>query len=206
MRKLRWLRAPGIFKLFLRGFTWRYNSNEKKVYLSFDDGPIPESTLWTLKMLKEKGVKATFFCVGENVFKHPELYQKIVDEGHAVGNHTYNHLKGWSTNKHKYLENVILAGDLIKSNLFRPPYGQIRRSQAKHLRTEYKIIMWDILSGDYRQDISPEQCLKDVLKKVRPGSIILFHNHKKSEANMRYTVPRLIDELRKQSYDFDVCS
>ena len=203
--KLRWLRAPGIMKRLFPDFVWRYNSDEKKVYLTFDDGPIPESTLWTLEMLHEKKVKATFFCVGDNVRKFPDLYRRIVEEGHAVGNHTYNHLKGWYQNTQKYVENVILASEFIDSKLFRPPYGLIKNSQAKYLKTDYKIIMWDILSGDYRQDISPERCYQDVLNKIRPGSIILFHNHLKSEKNMRYTVPRLIDELRTQGYEFGIC-
>ncbi|MCT4604095.1 MAG: polysaccharide deacetylase family protein [Marinifilum sp.] len=203
--KLRWLRAPGIMKLLFPNFVWRYNSDEKKVYLTFDDGPIPESTLWTLDLLKEKSVKATFFCVGDNVRKYPDLYRRIVEEGHAVGNHTHNHLKGWYNNTQKYIENVILASEFIESKLFRPPYGLIKRSQAKYLKTDYKIIMWDILSGDYRQDISPERCYRDVMNKIRPGSILLFHNHKKSEKNMRYSVPRLIDELHKQGYEFGIC-
>ncbi|WP_289529439.1 polysaccharide deacetylase family protein [Labilibaculum sp. K2S] len=203
--KLRWMRAPGIFRILFPDFTWRYNSGVKKVYLTFDDGPIPESTLWTLNMLKEKNVKATFFCVGENVHKYPELFQEIIHAGHSVGNHTYNHLRGWSADTQLYIENVIMASDLIDSKLFRPPYGQIKKSQAKHLLPEYKIIMWDVLSGDYRKDISPEECLNDVLKKVRPGSIILFHNHLKTEANMRFAVPRLIDELKLRGYEFDVC-
>ncbi len=205
MMILRWMRAPGIFKIFFRNFIWRYKSKVKKVYLTFDDGPIPESTLWTLNLLREKDVKATFFCVGENVYKHPELYQKILDDNHAVGNHTYNHLKAWSVDTSTYLENVNKASDLIKSNLFRPPYGQIKSTQVKRLLPEYKLIMWDVLSGDYRKDISPEKCYQDVLKTVRSGSIILFHNHIKSEKNMRYSVPRLIDELKLQGYEFDVC-
>ncbi|PKQ62500.1 polysaccharide deacetylase family protein [Labilibaculum filiforme] len=202
---LRWMRAPGIFKIFFPSFVWRYNSGAKKVYLTFDDGPIPESTLWTLNLLKEKNIKATFFCVGDNVHKYPELYQNILTDGHAVGNHTYNHLKGWSVDTQRYIENVIMASDLIDSKLFRPPYGLIKNSQAKHLLPEYKIIMWDVLSGDFRKDITPEQCLRDVLKKVRPGSIISFHNHQKTKANMQYAVPRLIDELKLQGYEFDVC-
>jgi len=205
MMKLRWLRAPGIFKILFPNFIWRYNSGQKKVYLTFDDGPIPQSTLWTLDLLKEKNVKATFFCVGDNVRKYPELFCKIKEEGHTVGNHTYNHIKAWTVGTQKYLENVIMASELIDSRLFRPPYGQIKKSQAKHLLSEYKIIMWDVLSGDYRKDISPEKCLQDVLKTVRPGSIILFHNNLKSEQNMRYAVPLLIDELKNQGYEFDVC-
>jgi peptidoglycan/xylan/chitin deacetylase (PgdA/CDA1 family) len=202
---LRWLRAPGLLKLLFPEFVWRYNSGEKKVYLTFDDGPIPESTLWTLDMLRERNVKATFFCVGDNVRKYPDLYRKIVEEGHAVGNHTYNHLRGWQEDSLKYIENVIMASEYINSRLFRPPYGMIKRSQAKHLLQEYKVVMWDVLSGDYRKDISPQRCFEDVYKKVRPGSIILFHNHQKSEENMRYAVPRLIDTLRMDGYEFDIC-
>lgn len=205
MIKLRWLRAPGIFRILFPDFVWRYNSGAKKVYLTFDDGPIPESTLWTLDLLKKKNVKATFFCVGDNVHKYPELFQKIIEAGHAVGNHTYNHLKGWSVDTQQYLENVIMASHLIDSKLFRPPYGLIKRSQTKQLLPDYKIIMWDVLSGDYRKDITPEKCLQDVLKKVRSGSIISFHNHQKAEKNMRYAVPRLIDELKRQAYEFDIC-
>jgi peptidoglycan/xylan/chitin deacetylase (PgdA/CDA1 family) len=202
---LRWLRAPGVLRLLFPEFVWRYNSGEKKVYLTFDDGPIPESTLWTLDMLKERNVKATFFCVGDNVRKYPDLFRKIVEDGHAVGNHTHNHLRGWQEDSLKYIENVIMASEYINSRLFRPPYGMIKRSQAKHLLQEYKVVMWDVLSGDYRKDISPQRCFEDVYKKVRPGSIILFHNHKKSEENMRYAVPRLIDTLRMDGYEFDIC-
>ncbi|WP_372752910.1 polysaccharide deacetylase family protein [Labilibaculum sp.] len=205
MMKLRWLRAPGIFRRFFPNLIWRYSSTAKKVYLTFDDGPIPESTLWTLNMLKEKKIKATFFCVGDNVRKYPELFQQIIEEGHAVGNHTYNHLKGWSVSTKQYLDNVKKAAEVIPSNLFRPPYGQIKRAQAKQLISEYKIIMWDVLTGDYRKDISPEECLSDALKAVRPGSIISFHNNLKAEKNMRFSVPLLIDELKLQGYKFDVC-
>lgn len=203
--KLRCLRPPGILKILFPNFVWRYNSGLKKVYLTFDDGPIPESTPWTLELLKEKNVKATFFCVGDNVKKYPQLYRQIIKEGHAVGNHTFNHLRGWSQNTLKYVENVILASDFIDSKLFRPPYGLIKRAQAKHLLAEYKIVMWDVLSGDYRQDITPERCYRDVMKKIRPGSILLFHNHVKADKNMRYTIPRLIDDLHEKGYEFEIC-
>lgn len=205
MMKLRWLRAPGIARKLFPNLIWRYPSEAKKVYLTFDDGPIPESTLWTLDLLKKKKVKASFFCVGDNVRKYPELFQQIIDEGHAVGNHTYNHLKGWSVETKEYLDNVKKAAKIIPSNLFRPPYGQIKRAQIKQLLPEHKIIMWDVLSGDYRADITPEECLADVLKVVRPGSIISFHNNVKAEKNMRFTVPRLIDELKLQGYEFCLC-
>nr|WP_320118020.1 polysaccharide deacetylase family protein [uncultured Marinifilum sp.] len=203
--KLRCLRPPAILKFLFPNFVWRYNSGHKKVYLTFDDGPIPESTPWTLNLLREKNVKATFFCVGDNVKKYPQLYQQIIKDGHAVGNHTFNHLRGWSQNTLKYVENVVLASDFIDSKLFRPPYGLIKRAQAKHLLAEYKIIMWDVLSGDYRQDITPERCYRDVMKKVRPGSILLFHNHVKADKNMRYTIPRLIDDLHEKGYEFEIC-
>ncbi|WP_421917840.1 polysaccharide deacetylase family protein [Marinifilum sp.] len=203
--RLRWLRAPGILKRLFPDFVWRYNADEKRVYLTFDDGPIPESTPWTLDLLKKKRVKATFFCVGDNVRKYPELFRSIIEDGHAVGNHTHNHLKAWHNNTPKYVENVIMASEYIDSKLFRPPYGLIKSSQLKCLSADYKVIMWDVLSGDYRQDISPERCYRDVMKKVRPGSILLFHNHIKSERNMRYTLTRLIDELKEQGYDFGIC-
>tara|TARA_R110001583_G_scaffold25217_1_gene91380 strand:- start:9519 stop:10130 length:612 start_codon:yes stop_codon:yes gene_type:complete len=202
---MRFVGIPHFLKKLFPSLTWDYNTGEKVVYITFDDGPIPQSTAWTLKLLKEKNVKATFFCVGDNVKKYPEIYQEILNEGHAVGNHTHNHLRGFTNQTQSYVDNVKLASQYIDSKLFRPPYGMIKRSQIKRLLKDYKIIMWDVLSEDYRQDITPESCYKAVLKNIRPGSIILFHNHVKSEKNMRYALPRLIDELKKQGYQFGVC-
>lgn len=202
---MQFVRVPQLLKKLFPSFTWDYNTGKKVVYITFDDGPIPESTPWTLNLLKEKGVKATFFCVGDNVRKYPELYQQVLDEGHAVGNHTHNHLRGFTSQNKTYVNNVTLASKYINSKLFRPPYGMIKRSQAKELLKDFKIVMWDVLSEDYRQDISPETCFKAVLKHTRPGSIILFHNHVKSEKNMQYALPRLIDELRNRGFKFEIC-
>ena len=202
---MRFVGVPQFLKKLFPSFIWDYNTGDKVVYITFDDGPIPESTAWTLELLKEKNVKATFFCVGDNVRKYPEIYQAILNEEHAVGNHTHNHLRGFTNGTQNYVDNVKLASQYIDSNLFRPPYGMIKRSQAKRLLKNYKIIMWDVLSEDYRQDITPESCCKAVLKNIKPGSIILFHNHVKSEKNMHYALPRLIDELKKQGYQFGVC-
>jgi len=202
---MRFVGVPQFLKKLFPSFIWDYNTGKKVVYITFDDGPIPESTAWTLNLLKEKNVKATFFCVGDNVKKYPKIYQEILNEGHAVGNHTFNHLRGFTNPTQNYVDNVKLASQYIDSKLFRPPYGMIKRSQAKRLLKDYKIIMWDVLSEDYRQDITPESCYKAVLKNIRPGSIILFHNHLKSEKNMRYALPRLIDELRDRGFEFEVC-
>ncbi len=202
---MRFVRIPQLLKKLFPSLVWDYNTGEKVVYITFDDGPIPESTTWTLNLLREKNVKATFFCVGENVKRYPEIYQQIIDDGHAVGNHTHNHLRGFTNNTQGYVDNVNLASQYIASKLFRPPYGMIKRSQAKKLLKDYKIVMWDVLSEDYRQDITPDQCYQSVLRSIRPGSIILFHNHVKSEKNMRYALPRLIDELRKRGFEFGMC-
>lgn len=202
---MRFVSVPQFIKKLFPRLTWDYNTGEKMVYITFDDGPIPESTAWTLNLLKEKNVKATFFCVGDNVRKYPKIYQQILDDGHVVGNHTHNHLRGFTNQTQSYVDNVKLASQHIDSKLFRPPYGMIKHSQVKELLKDYKIIMWDVLSEDYRQDITPEQCYKAVLKSIRPGSIILFHNHMKSESNMKYVLPRLIDELRNRGLKFGVC-
>lgn len=202
---MRFVGIPQFLKKLFPSFIWDYNTGKKIVYITFDDGPIPESTAWTLNLLKEKNVKATFFCVGDNVKKYPKIYRNILEKGHAVGNHTHNHLRGFTNQTQSYIDNVKLASQYIDSKLFRPPYGMIKRSQAQRLLKDYKIIMWDVLSEDYRQDITPEECYQAVFENIRPGSIILFHNHVKSETNMRYALPKLIDELRNRGFEFGLC-
>jgi peptidoglycan/xylan/chitin deacetylase (PgdA/CDA1 family) len=179
----------------------------KEVYLTFDDGPIPGPTEFVLDELKKFGIKATFFCIGDNVRKHPSVFSRIVDEGHRVGNHTFNHLSGWSSQNSKYLENVksfenVIAGKVEKSSLlFRPPYGRIKRSQIKSLN-DFKIIMWDVLAFDFNKRITPENCYKKTTHAVRDGSIIVFHDSLKAEKNMMYAFPRLVADLLQRGYTF----
>lgn len=181
---------------------WRINTRKNNIYLTFDDGPIPEITPWILDCLKEKNIKACFFCVADNVRKHPELFQRILDEGHQVGNHTYNHLKGWDCADDQYLENIELADKLIASPLFRPPYGRIKKSQLREVSKKYQVIMWDVLTGDYDRRISPEQCLKNAVQYTRDGSIIVFHDNIKAIENVKYALPKAIDNLSARGFRF----
>ncbi len=184
--------------------TWRKEKNKNNIYLTFDDGPIPEITPWILDCLKEKDVKACFFCVGDNVRKYPELYQRILDEGHQVGNHTFNHLKGWDQEDSNYLDNIAQCRTLVDSQLFRPPYGRLKKSQLSQVSKDYEVIMWDVLTGDYDKRISPEQCLNNAVNYSRAGSIIVFHDNIKAIANLQYALPRTIDQLRAKGFQFQL--
>ncbi len=198
------IEQPYIFlRIFYPHALWRKSKKEKVVYLTFDDGPIPEVTPWVLDVLKEKGVKATFFCVGKNVFKHPEVFERVKAEGHQVGNHTYNHIPGFFKNNDMYVENVQRADSYIHSNLLRPPHGHITRGQYHRLRKMgYRVVMWDLITRDYNAKLSPERILNNVKHYVRNGSIIVFHDSLKAEKNMRYAMPRAIDWLKEQGYEF----
>jgi peptidoglycan/xylan/chitin deacetylase (PgdA/CDA1 family) len=189
-------------KLYARGI-WRKSAAEKKIYLTFDDGPVPLVTPWVLDVLKSTGVEATFFCVGENVQKHPEIYQRIIQEQHTVGNHTYNHINGWKTALPEYIANVEKCAEYVRTNLFRPPYGRIRKDQQRRLEMQYSIVMWDLLSGDYDQQTTPEQCLQNVLTRVRNGSIIVFHDSQKAQRNLQYALPRFIEDAKAKGYTFE---
>lgn len=196
------VRPPYLLKkLYARGM-WRKDAAEKKLYLTFDDGPVPVVTPWVLDVLKAADIQATFFCVGENVAKHPQLYQRILSENHAVGNHTHQHISGWKTPLADYLANVETCATYVSSNLFRPPYGRIRKDQQRSLETHYSIVMWDVLSGDYDKDTSPEQCLQNVIKNVRNGSIIVFHDSLKAQHNMQYALPRFIADATAKGFEF----
>jgi len=182
---------------------WAFPFSEKQVYLTFDDGPIPEVTPWVLDLLKKHQAKATFFCIGDNIRKYPELSRRIIAEGHAIGNHTFHHLNGWKTKPRNYIENVLKAEAEIENQtssfightpIFRPPYGKLTSQQAKLLQEKgYKIIMWDVLSADFDMDISEEKCFDNVSKSIRPGSIIVFHDSLKAKNNLRYTLPKVLD-------------
>ena len=178
-------------------FTWKKPSFENKVYLTFDDGPHPEITPFVLDTLAAYQAKATFFCIGKNVAAYPEIYKRIIRDGHATGNHTYNHLNGWRTADAEYLKNVREAAAVIDSNLFRPPYGRITRFQAKLLMEKmgYKIIMWTVLSGDFDENLPGERCLENVVKNTRPGSVVVFHDSEKAFKRLQFALPRTLEEL-----------
>lgn len=181
---------------------------EKAVYLTFDDGPVPGPTEFVLRTLNTFGVKGTFFCIGDNVRKHPEIFTRIVDEGHAIGNHTFNHLNGWKTDTLQYVGNVHKFNDAarlvlpeLETSLFRPPYGRITRPQLKQL-SDYKIVMWDVLTYDFDVHITPENCLNQTLKVVRNGSIVVFHDSHKARPRLEFALPRLIEKLLSIGFSF----
>ena len=173
--------------------------------MTFDDGPIPIVTPFVLNILKKHNAKATFFCIGDNVRKHPDVFAEVKKDGHAIGNHTYNHLKGWVTDNQVYLDNFLQADKLLDTPLFRPPYGRIKRAQAKLLkqaRPDLKIIMWDVLSGDFDMSLKPEEALNNVLKNAKDGSIVLFHDSVKAFHKMEYALPRVLEHFSKLGYTF----
>ncbi len=193
---------------------WAFESESTSIFLTFDDGPIPQVTPWVLDLLKQYNAKATFFCIGENVQKHPEIFKRIISEGHTVGNHSYNHLNGWKTETFEYVGNVEKAEKQMKAErveitegipkLFRPPYGRIKSSQAKILQKKgYKIVMWNILSYDFDAAISEEKCLQNVLTKIAPGSVVIYHDSLKAEKNLRYSLPKVLEFISEKSW---ICS
>lgn len=182
---------------------WHVPSVKKAIYLTFDDGPTPQVTDWTLDLLKQYNAKATFFCIGKNVKEHPEIYKRILDEGHSVGNHTFNHIKGWNTKTADYLKNVENASTLIKSDLFRPPYGRITPQQSKTIsKNGYNIIMWTILSLDWDKRVSKEKCAYNVIKNVGSGDIIVFHDSLKASRNMQYALPKVLEYFSNKGFTF----
>lgn len=210
--KLHWIKTSWIIKKIFRNYIWDLPNNEKKIYLSFDDGPIPEITEWVLEELKKHNTKATFFCIGDNIEKYSGIFEKVITEGHAIGNHTFNHLNGWKTTNEIYIENFKKCEEVISrfptqkviSKIFRPPYGKIKTSQSKEiLKLGYKIIMWDVLSADFDQNLSKEECLENVLSNIESGSIIVFHDSIKAFRNLEYVLPRTLAYLEKNNFICD---
>lgn len=194
---------PILYRLLFPGAFWRKPvEGEKTVYLTFDDGPIPDITPWVLDILDKYDVKATFFCVGDNVRKHPDIFKMVVDRGHRIGNHTFNHVQGIRKFSKRYIENARMASEYIDSELFRPPHGHMRISQYFTLRRQYKIVMWDVVTRDYSKLRTPQQVFETVKKYTRDGSIIVFHDSLKAEKNMKYALPRSIEWLKEQGYTF----
>lgn len=177
-------------------------SEGNKVYLTFDDGPHEEATPFVLDLLRQYQTRASFFCIGKNVQANPSLYQRILDEGHSVGNHTYNHKNGWSVSNNEYFDDISKTAELVHSPYFRPPYGRIRFSQVSYLLSDLKLqpVMWSLLSGDFDDKISGEQCTENVMKNMEPGSIIVFHDSGKAYEKIRYTLPRILDEIKRRGW------
>ncbi len=200
-------RVPKILPVLYPSCKW--SVNDDNIYLSFDDGPIPDVTHFVLNTLDAFHIKATFFCIGENINKHPETFLDICGRGHRTGNHTMHHTNGWNTKTKDYIEEVSLCQAAInrynfssKPKLFRPPYGRISPKQILSLKNDYEIVMWSILSQDYRNDLTPAECLEGTLAAIKPGGIVVFHDSLKAQKNMQYTLPRMIEQLLEKGYKF----
>ena len=202
------IKTPWIVKKLFSSYTWSKPAKDKVVYLTFDDGPHPQITPFVLEELKKYEALATFFCIGKNVQQYPHVYQRVQDEGHSVGNHTQDHLNGWKVPDDVYLKNVAKATDVIQSNLFRPPYGRIKRTQAKRLpeamRQEgVQVIMWDVLSADFDTKISADECLDNVLRNYRKGSVIVFHDSEKAFPRLKVVLPQVLKRLNSEGWRFE---
>ncbi|MCX2474735.1 polysaccharide deacetylase family protein [Pedobacter sp. MC2016-05] len=216
------IKSPLLLKWYYPSLLWNKSRTEKVIYLTFDDGPIPNVTDFVLKTLKAFNAKATFFCIGDNILKHPEVYARVINEGHAIGNHTFNHLKGWKTDNETYIENILKCQELTQTNLFRPPYGRIKKSQIRSLQfrarswefkasnhsklptenSKLQIIMWDVLSGDFDINLSPEKCFQNVIKHTENGSIVVFHDSLKAFDRLEFTLPRVLKYFSDKGFTF----
>jgi peptidoglycan/xylan/chitin deacetylase (PgdA/CDA1 family) len=219
------IKSPLLLKWYYPSLLWNKSRTEKVIYLTFDDGPIPNVTDFVLKTLKVFNAKATFFCIGDNIVKHPEVFERVKNDGHAIGNHTFNHLKGWKTDNETYLQNTLKCQELTQTDLFRPPYGRIRKSQIKSLKSVVRspksifqnqqsdlglktidsglnIVMWDVLSGDFDTKLSPEKCYQNVIKHTENGSIIVFHDSLKAFDRLSYALPKVLAYFTEKGFTF----
>lgn len=212
------IKSPLLLKWYYPSLLWNKSRTEKVIYLTFDDGPIPNVTDFVLKTLKAFKAKATFFCIGDNIVKHPEVYARVINDGHAIGNHTFNHLKGWKTDNETYIENILKCQELTRTHLFRPPYGRIKKSQVKSLQSlvlkpqsdsrlktkdsGLNIVMWDVLSGDFDINLSPEKCFLNVIKHTENGSIVVFHDSLKAFDRLEFTLPRVLKYFSDKGFTF----
>ena len=200
------IKTPWLDRKLFSEFTWKVETDQDDIYLSFDDGPHPEITPWVLDQLKQHNAKASFFCIGNNVEKYPDVYNRIIEEGHAVGNHTWSHMNGWKTNRTNYLNDIEKATKYIHSKLFRPPYGRIRPIQASGVAEamqtkQAKVVMWDVLSGDFDKNYSASQCIDNVLSNYVRGSIVVFHDSEKAFANLKQVLPAVLDHLKNEGFN-----
>ncbi len=196
------VKTPALLKWFYRDLTWNFSRKEPAIYLTFDDGPIPEVTPFVLETLAKYQAKATFFCIGENVQKYPQIFQAIKSSDHSVGNHTFNHLRGWDTADEVYLSNIEKCNQLVESKIFRPPYGRAKKSQFSVLKKSYQIVMWDVLSGDFDLKLSPQKCYQNVVDKSINGSIVVFHDSLKAWPRLEYVLPKALEYWRNKGYSF----
>ncbi|MEP7251758.1 MAG: polysaccharide deacetylase family protein [Ginsengibacter sp.] len=199
------VKTPFLLKKLYPGCVWEIDTSTKELYLTFDDGPHPEVTPFVLEELKRYSAVATFFCIGENVKKHFNVYKQIIEQGHQPANHTFNHLNGWKVKDDEYIENVLLASKIIDSNLFRPPYGRITKFQLKVLRgnkLNLTTVMWSVLSGDFDENLSGENCYLNVVNHAKPGSIIVFHDSVKAFERLKYALPRVLEHFSSLGYGF----
>ncbi len=193
---------PHLLQIVAKSYTWKVKTTDKKLFLTFDDGPHPHITLWVMAQLAEYNAKATFFCVGENVKKYPETYKEILKMNHSVGNHTYHHIKGWSTPVDEYMDDIRQAAKYIQSPLFRPPYGRILPSQTKRIISDYRIIMWNYLSGDFDEYLNRDKSF-EAMKKAEPGSIMVFHDSEKAFENLQFLLPKILKYFSEQGFTFE---
>ncbi len=208
---MRIFKTPALLRYLFPDYIWRKSNIEKNIYLTFDDGPIPVVTEFVLKQLAEFKAKASFFCVGENISRYPEIARQIVQQGHYLGNHTYNHLRGWATPTETYVQNIALCQEQIDQiqlkagvKLFRPPYGRIKQKQFLKIKSTYRVIMWDILTYDFDNTLAPEKILQQALKKTSSGSVVVFHDSVKAFPNLQYVLPRYLHYFAGQGYSFNV--
>lgn len=197
------VKTPGVLKRLYPRCTWNFPKLERTIYLTFDDGPHPEATPFVLDTLQRFNAKATFFCIGKNVVKYPDLYKRILSEGHAAGNHTHDHVNGWKVPDDQYMQNIRQAGKYIDSKLFRPPYGRITKFQIGLLKEHFDIIMWDVLSGDFDEELTGDKCTKNVIKNAGPGSIVVYHDSAKAFPRMQKALPDAMVYFQGEGYRFE---
>jgi peptidoglycan/xylan/chitin deacetylase (PgdA/CDA1 family) len=203
-------KPPILLRSVYRKCLWSVNTTEKTLYLTFDDGPIPEVTPFVLDELKKYNAKATFFCIGRNIDENPEIFERIIQEGHSLGNHSYDHLNGWQTDNETYYNNIEKCGEVLKNHypgyaspLFRPPYGKLKPAQYKFLKERYKIVLWDVLSFDFDQNMSEEKVLSNVTANAEPGSVIVFHDSLKAQQKVEYALPKVLEHFSAKGFKFE---